>query len=284
MSEGRAYRILLRLLPGRLRRRFGQDMEDVFLHRLATARGPIRRGRVWARAVGDVVFEAVRERLPWSREAERGGGEMENWMRDTRHAARALARSPAFTAMAVVTVALGIGASTATFSVVDGVMLKPLPYQEPERLVAVWPDQNFNAAMVREMVASSPALTSATGISGWTLTLTGAGDPLEVKGARVSVDHFRVLGATPLLGRDFRPEDGVPGSDAVVVLSHAFWVRVFGADPGVVGRTIALGTNDHPTRTVVGVMPPDFVPVVRTPEVWIPLAIPASAGMAEDDS
>lgn len=284
MSERRAYRLLLRLLPRGFRGRFGGDLEELFVHRLSQAGSGAARVRVWARAVLDVVFEAVRERLRIVGRVDGKGGTMDGFSRDVRHALRALGRTPVFTAMAVVTVALGIGASTATFSVVDGVLLKALPYQDPERLVAVWPDQNFNAAMVREMLASSPAFESATGVSGWTLTLTGVGDPLEVRGARVSVDHFRVLGAPPLLGRDFRPEEGVPGDDAVAILSHAFWVRVFGADPSVVGRSVDLGTNDHPRRTIIGVMPPDFLPVVGTPEVWIPLAIPASVSMAEDDT
>ena len=159
------------------------------------------------------------------------------------------------------TLALGIGASTATFSVADAVLFKPLPYREPNRLVAVWPGQNFNIAMVREALEASPALESVTGISGWGLTLTGVGDPMQVDANRVSPDHFRVLGVAPALGRTFTSEDGLPGHAGVVILSHDFWVRVFGADPSVIGRTLQLSGADSDTHVVIGVMPPDFRPV-----------------------
>lgn len=283
----RLYRALLYLLPGRLRRRFGDDMVEVFAHRLEGARGRRAKGAVWMRAVVDVGFEAARERVRWvfvwgrRREGRNGMG---SWMRDLGHAGRSLRTSPLFAVVAVITIALGIGASTATFSIVDGVLLKPLPYHDPDRLVAIWPEQNFNGAMVRELLAMAPALESGSGVSGWTFTLTGAGDPQEVPGSRVSVDHFRVLGVAPLLGRDFDPDEGEPGNDEVVILSHAFWVRAFGADPAVVGRAIELGTNDHPTHTVVGVMPPDFRPVTGSPDVWVPLSIAPGVSMSEDDT
>jgi predicted permease len=281
----RAYRALLRLLPDAIRSRFGRDMEEVFLMRLSEARSRMGRAWVWVRAAIDVAGAAARE--GWgviTTTLARGGGGMDGWMQDLRYAVRTLVRSSALSLLVVGTLALGVGTSTATFSVVNGVMLKPLPYAEPDRLVAVWPEQNFNAAMVRELLAAAPSLESATGISGWRFTLIGEGEPLEVDGARVSPDHFRVLGVRPALGRDFTDEEGLPGSEAVAVISHGLWVRAFAADPSVIGRTIDLATNDSHGRTVIGVLPPDFRPVRRGADVWIPLLLDASTSIAADST
>jgi putative ABC transport system permease protein len=207
---------------------------------------------------------------------------MDRWWQDTRYALRTLRRSPGLTVLVVGTLALGIGASTATFSIVNEVMLEPLPYHEPDRLVVVWPEQNFNAAMVRDLRAAAPAIESVTGISGWAFTLTGEGEPLQVDGARVSPGHFRVLGVRPTLGRDFLEEEGLPGNESVAVISHGLWVRAFGGDPSVIGRTIDLATNDSPRRTVIGVLPPDFRPIFRDADVWVPLVVSPTTNMAED--
>jgi predicted permease len=203
---------------------------------------------------------------------------------DARYALRSLGKSPLFTVMAVLTMALGIGASTATFSVVSTVLFKGLPYREPDRLVAIWPKTNFNQAMVRDALAASPALEGASGMSGWSMTLVGAGDPMQVNVNRVSPGHFRILGVAPVLGRGFDDDEGVPGKSDVAVLSHAFWVRAFGADPSVLGRSIELAGADNTRHTVIGVMPPDFRPVMRDPEVWVPMALDASVTVREDDS
>jgi predicted permease len=288
--ERRVYRTLLRALPGRFRRRFGADMEEVFALRRGEARGLARGAWVWTRALTDLVAIALRERaagittIATTASLDRGGGGMGSLLPDLRQAARALANAPVLAATVIVTLALGIGASTATFSVVHAVLLASLPYAEPERLVVLWPERNFNTAMVRELLASSPALESATGISGWTFTFTGEGEPLEVEGARVSPAHFRVLGVEPMLGRTFTDHEGIPGNEDVAILSHGFWVRTFGADPAVLGRRIQLATNDHATRTVVGVMPPDFRPVVSAPQVWVPLSVHPTTPMVEDDT
>ncbi|HUP51572.1 MAG TPA: ABC transporter permease [Longimicrobiales bacterium] len=285
MAGARAYRALLRLLPHAIRSRFGRDMEEVFLMRLAEARSPVGKAWVWVRAAVDVAAVGAREGWMLLTMMTRGrGGGMDGWMQDLRYAVRTLGRSTALTLLVVGTLALGIGTSTATFSVVNGVMLKPLPYAEPDRLVAVWPEQNFNTAMVRQLLAAAPALESATGISGWAFTLTGEGEPLQVDGARVSPDHFRVLGVRPALGRDFTAEEGLPGNEGVAVISHGLWVRAFGADPSVIGRTIDLATNDLPRRTVIGVLPPDFRPVHSTPEVWVPLVLAPTSGIASDST
>jgi predicted permease len=286
VERGGLYRVLLRLLPRELRERFGRDMEGLFLVRLGEARSPAGRAWVWLRAICDVVGVALGEAMTtmMTTMTGKGGGGMGSWMQDVRYALRTLRRAPALTVLIVGTLALGIGTSTATFSVVNGVMLKPLPYADPDRLVSVWPEQSFNTAMVRELLDAAPALESATGISGWVFTLTGEGEPLQLDGARVSPGHFRVLGVRPLLGRDFLDEEGLPGNNAVAVISHGLWVRAFGSDPNVIGRAIDLATNDQPRRTVIGVLPPGFRPVRGTPEVWIPLALDPSRGIASDST
>ncbi|GMV05954.1 MAG: hypothetical protein AMXMBFR53_22310 [Gemmatimonadota bacterium] len=281
--QARAYAALLRLLPAAFRERFGGDMEDVFAHRLAQARSAPARTWVWTRGLLDVAALAVGE-WPRTLMTNRGGGGMGTLVQDVRYAVRTLSRAPGLTAVVLVTLALGIGASTATFSVVHGVLLKPLPYAEAERLVAPWPEENFNASMLREMVAASPALEDATGYSGWSFTLTGQGEPLDVDGARVSPQHFRVLGVRPFLGRDFTAEEGVPGADGVVILSHGLWMRAFGGDPAILGRTIELATNDMPRRTVIGVMPPDYRPISGRPDAWVPLSLEPGTEMAADNT
>ena len=279
-----AYRRLLRLLPDALRERFGADMEEVFAWRLARCRSRGARAWTWTRAIADVLKQSVLDRVRPARTHEPGEGGMGTRMQDVRWAVRTLLRSPLFTGVAVLTLALGIGASTATFSVVGTVLFKGLPYPDGDRLVALWPTANFNNAMVRDAVASMPALESASGISGWGLTLVGEGEPIEVDANRVSPSHFRVLGVHAELGRTFTDDEGLPGRGDVVVLSHAFWVRVFGADAGVIGRTLQLSGADSDTHTVVGVMPPDFRPVVNDPDVWIPMSLDAGATLSSDDS
>ena len=209
-------------------------------------------------------------------------------VQELRWAARSLGRSPVLTTVAVATLALGIGANAAVFSVVHGLLLRPLPYAEPERLVAVWPEQNFNKALVRRIGEAVPALAGISGISNWSLTLTGDGaEPEEVTGSFVSVGHFELLGVQPALGRSFRPEESRPGDDGVVILSHGLWTRRFGGDPGILGRTIPLSGSDHDARTVIGVMPEGYRPVAggaEPPELWAPLSDPESWNVAEDST
>ena len=197
---------------------------------------------------------------------------MNNVLRDLRYAARALLRSPGFTAVALLTLALGIGANTAIFSVVNSVLLKPLPFQQPDRLVQV-----FESTRGGLGTASPPNFTdwrnesSAFAVMGaYTATagaLTGRGDPQRIAGAAVTGDFFRVLAETPLLGRAISQAEAVSGQDKVVVLSHRLWQRQFGADRAIVGRTVQLDGGDY---TVIGVMPPGFEYPAGA-DMWVPL-------------
>ena len=186
-------------------------------------------------------------------------------MTDVRYALRQLRHSPGFTAVAVLTLGLGVGANAAMFSVVYATLLRPLPYPEPDRLVTVWKGPIDNPA--RTNITSMPVFRDwaqrshvfeslalfGSGAVGY--NVTGSGEPEQVLGNRVTASFFTVLGIPPLLGRTFLPEEEAPGRDDVVVLSHGLWKRRYGADPGVRGRTI---TVDGRPRTVVGVMPPQF--------------------------
>ena len=193
--------------------------------------------------------------------------------RDLRHAGRALRRRPGFTIVAVSTLAIGIGASTAMFSVVNSVLLRPLAYAEPDRLVAVaeLPPKATEPGQASPRTltawrAQSTALAAITAFMDRPLTISDAsgGDQAEVQARVATVDHFGVLGARARLGRTLLPGDE---QEQVAVLDHALWQGRFGGDPDVVGRTIALDGVQH---TVVGVMPASFHPTGGSPELWVP--------------
>jgi putative ABC transport system permease protein len=180
---------------------------------------------------------------------------------DLRYGARMLLKRPGFTLIAVITLALGIGANTAIFSMVNGVLLRPLPYKEPQRLVMVFAprpqvqDLPPWAADFVELRDRNQAFEEAAAFRAQALSITGAGEPEFAGGARVSANLFTLLGIGAIRGRAFLPEEDQPGRNRVVILSHGLWRRRFGSDPQIIGRTISL--NDEP-HTVVGVAPPGF--------------------------
>ncbi|HEX8116531.1 MAG TPA: ABC transporter permease, partial [Pyrinomonadaceae bacterium] len=215
----------------------------------------------------------------------RGGGVMETFLQDVRFGARMLTRNKAFTAVAVLTLALGIGANTAIFSVVNDLLLRPLPYTDAERVVMLWEvtpsGRHMNTtsrANFREWRAQGSSFESMAAFSDQRLNLTGAGEPEEVGIQLATPELFKVLGVGPMLGRALVEEDGKPGAYGVV-LSHGFWKRRFGGDPNIVGKPIML--NGEP-NTVVGVMPPSFHWHIqqrsgtgKPAEVWGVLTMPA---------
>lgn len=188
-------------------------------------------------------------------------------LQNLRYAVRTLARAPGFTLVVVTTLALGIGANTAIFSVVDGVLLERLPFNESEQLVTVWQDVTKRGGPVREWinvpvyqdVRDEPGLMEAIGIwGGWNPTLTGIDEAEVLQAAEVSNEMFSgVLRVMPHTGRTFIPADDVEGAEAVVMLSHSLWQSHFGGDAGVVGRTLSLSEVPH---TVIGVMREGFQP------------------------
>ncbi len=191
---------------------------------------------------------------------------------DLRSAIRGYLKQPGFTLAAVFMLALGIGANTALFSVAYGILLRPLSYPEPHRLVGLWPETTVNKLIAARMEAAGDAFTAVSAYTGRDFPLVGAGDPTIVPGAQVGTQHFGVLGAAPLLGRTFTAEESQPGNAHVAVIAHGLWERRFGGDPSVVGRSIDLDGVPH---EVVGVMPADFQPLTRGWELWTPLPIDA---------
>lgn len=198
-------------------------------------------------------------------------------MHDLRLACRSLARSPGFTTVALLTLALCIGANTALFSVVRSVLLRPLPYAEPDRLVHLWMD-NRNSGNRADAV-SWPMLNhwrdrggSLASVAGYTTStafnLTGDGEPARLAGTVVTARFFETLGVPALHGRWFTDAEQTPGQDAVIILGHGFWQRRYAADPAVVGREITL---NGAKRTVVGVMPPGFDFPAKT-DIYLPVA------------
>ncbi|MDT5272319.1 MAG: hypothetical protein QOH49_4505 [Acidobacteriota bacterium] len=196
---------------------------------------------------------------------------------DVRFGARMLWKRPGFTAVAVLMLALGIGANTAIFSLVNAVLLKPLPFPEPERLVMLWEDatsigfpQNTPApANYVDWKAQTQSFEGMAAVLYTSFNLTGYGEPQKVNGNAVSAELFPLLGVRPALGRGFTAEEEKPGSDKVVILSHGLWRDTFGGEPSIVGRDIILGGEKY---TVVGVMPEGFHFLEPYTRVWVPLA------------
>jgi len=208
-------------------------------------------------------------------------------LRDAGSALRRLARAPGYTAAAVLSLSLAIGANSAIFSAVHAVVLRPLPLREPDRLVTCWETNPRHGLAVvevsyrnfRDWEAGSRTFTglAALGASNWSSVLEGEGDPVRLAYAGVTASFHEVLGAAPVLGRAFTPEDDRPGAERVVVLAHGAWLRHFGADPAVVGRSLGLGGRPH---AVVGVMPRDFE-YPRGVDFWTPL-VPILADAAAE--
>jgi putative ABC transport system permease protein len=208
---------------------------------------------------------------------------------DLRHAVRLLLKRPGFTATALLLLSVGIGANTALFSLVEGVVLRPLPYLEPQRLVGVWetyPPAGYDKIEVSgldlaDWKAQSRVFERFAALQGASFTLAGDGEPERFLGACVSSEIFPLLGIAPALGRTHRPEEDAKGQDLVVVLGDRLWKRRFGADPHVLGRQISLNGK---SRTVIGVMPPGFG-FPEKAELWVPLPLtlaPASERLSHD--
>ncbi len=210
---------------------------------------------------------------------QRGVRFLETFVQDLRYAARTLRKSPGFTAIAVLTLALGIGANTAIFSLVNGILLHPLPYAQPEQLVSItgtYPKGVF-VAMREEIRTMDVAAYSEN----HEVNLAGRGEPVRLTCALVSAELFSLLRARPELGRIFEPGEDLTGQDSYVVLSHALWEQQFNRDPSIIGRSIQLeGVN----RQVLGVMPADFRFPSSITQLWLPLhndpraAVPYWAG------
>ena len=202
----------------------------------------------------------------------------ERLIQDVRYGWRLLVKSPGFTIIAVLSLALGIGANTAIFSLVRTVLLRPLGYHEPERLVMIWEDASFAGfprntpapANYLDWKADSRSFAGMAAMADQGFNLTGDGEPEKVQAYAVTADFFPLLGVNPALGRVFAPEEDRPGADRVVVLSYGLWQRRFGGDQQITGRDILLNGEK---RRVIGVMPAGFQFLERHIGLWVPLAL-----------
>jgi putative ABC transport system permease protein len=227
-----------------------------------------------ARRAARLTFGSVDAAQEWSRD-DRPGAAIRQMLHDVRFGARLLGRSPIFGVTGIGIIALGIGAATAIFSVVYGVMLRPLPFHEPERLVSIWLVRNYArnypaAADAFELRQLGGVFEDVALFENANLNLVGDGEPQRLEGAAVSPNLFSVLGVSAALGRTFAHDEDQPGRDRVVLLSHALWYGRFGGDRSVIGQQIHLNGSLH---TIVGVMPPAFRYPSSAHQAWVPLVL-----------
>jgi putative ABC transport system permease protein len=217
----------------------------------------------------DLVMEVTRDMWGWR--------SLEQLIQDLRFGTRMLAKRPGFTLVAIITLALGIGVNTAIFSVVNTVLIQPLPYKDPERLVMVWEDDTKGgyprdtptAANYIDWRDQNQVFEGMSAIDELSFNLTGVGDPERIDGRQVSANLFDLLGVEPHLGRSFLSEEDQPGGNRVVILSYGLWQRRFGSDINILGTPLTLNSQSY---TVVGVMPPHFQFPSPKDELWVPIA------------
>ena len=264
----RLYRRLLRLYPREFQEEYGAEMSYLYRAR-ARNEGAVS---LWLALLTDLFRTAPKEQL-------------NVLMQDIRHAFRLFSRTPIVTATALLTIALGVGGSTAVFSVVYAVMLRPLPYPAPDRLVELFDDNpRANRPMMRvstpnylswaERATSMEALAAFNGAD---VTITDHGEPERLPGSAITAPMFSVLGLPPLAGRGFRAEDERPGAPRVAVVGEVLWRRRFGGDAAIVGQSITLNGERH---QIIGVVPRAFRDVGRSqvgsagaPQIFVPLTI-----------
>ena len=231
----------------------------------------------------------------------RAGAWLDSLFQDLRYAGRMLGKNPGFTAISALTLALGIGASTAVFSLVNTILLKPLPYSDAEKVVMPvrlappslnlgYEELNWGLPESQLLTHRSKAFQSVGVLKNDSFNLTRAGEPALLDGVRVSAGFFPTIGVAPFLGRTFTAEEDQPGHERETILSYRLWLDRFGGSTGILGRSVQLNSSSY---TVVGVMPPGFVfpraedmPAAfnfpRESQVWVPLALPATKVHRED--
>ena len=255
------------------RHRDGDLDDEVRFHIEMLAQEHVRRGMTPAdaRAAALRTFGGVTQMKESYRE-QRGLPFIETLFQDARYGFRTLARTPGFTLAALLTLALGIGANSAIFSVVNAVLLQPLPYKEPERIVQMYRNSGglWDGHTFRRFDFFKQHMRSFEAFAAWRGTAFNmvVGDHAEyVNGLAVSHDYFRVLGGSPLYGRTFEPVEDVPNGPPAVILTHDLWRRIFASSPAAVGASLSLGDRSY---TVVGVMPEEFDPAHEA-EFYVPL-------------
>jgi predicted permease len=244
----RSYDLLLRVYPASFRNEYGEEMRALFVRRRREATGPLSACVFWLQTIAEVLGNSALVHLDILRQ-------------DLAYTGRVLRRTPGFAITAILIVALGIGATTAAFSVTDFVLIRPLPFSEPERLVKLYertpgyPRLELSAANYRDWKQASTVFERIGLYHGDAGNLVGVGEPLRVEGAAVSADLFPTLRVQPLLGRLFDDSDDRAGAAGTIVLSYRLWQTQFGGDAAVIGRQVLL---DAESCAVIGVMPPEL--------------------------
>lgn len=280
-------------LPGRLLGRFLPpedieavlgDLDEAFRQRVAHA-GPMRaRLWYWRTSLGVMAaFRGMRS-LPSTPQRREAATMLRAMSQDIRFGARLLIRSPGFTLITVLTLALGIGATTAIFSAVNPILFRELPYPAADRLVIVWErepngaESNLGYATIDDLARDARSLSSIAAMAQWAPTISGDDETERLEGQSVSAAFFATLGVRPMLGRDFRPEEDQNGANRVVMLSHGLWRRRFGGDSSIVNRTVQVNGLPY---LVAGVLPKDFESLLApSAELWRPLGYDASLSWA----
>ena len=284
----RSYRAALLIFPPKFREQFGDEMVDFARHRMRAARrdGAAACARETVRLFADLALSAPREWIAHTREQRaaraadiaagiRPRDNMDIFIQDLRFALRGLMRRPAFTIVAGLTLALGIGANTAIFSVVNAVLIRPLPYPNPDRLVTIYGTQGAQHqqgvvfADYLEWRTQNRSFEDMGVYRGQSINFTGGDTPLRLIGLFVSASYMRITGSTAAQGRVFSDaETEIATKAPVAVLSHDAWQARFGGDPKVLGRTLVLNGQPH---TVIGITKPGVAGVYGTPDVFLPI-------------
>lgn len=255
----RFYRIFLRLYPASFRREYGEQMCSVFEDRRRATRGRLAVLAMWLDTSIELPLSAAQVHWDILRQ-------------DLRYTARTLARTPGFTLTAIIVTALGIGATTAAFSITDHVLIRPLPFADSDRLVRLWESppgytqMELSPPNYRDWKQMSTSFESMGAYNFTSANLVGEGEPQRLDGTPMTAEVFRLLGVQPLLGRYFSFDDDQPGAPGTLVLSYGLWQSQFGGDPAVLGKKVSL--NGKPF-TVIGVMPRDFHFPNRRSLFWI---------------
>jgi predicted permease len=253
------YRLLLHLYPSSFRAEYGEEMSAIFALELDRSSGMAARFGLWIAALAEVLFNAAA--LHW-----------EVTRRDLYYSGRSLLRSPGFALTAVLLVTIGVGANVTVFTLANFVLVRPLPFPQPERLTRVWEKHpgyshmELSPASYRDVKTASTSFASLAAYDEFnSMNLVGQGEPRRIEGVQVTANLFPTLEKPVLIGRSFNQKDDQAGAPGTVVLSYALWQTQFGGDQSVLGKSLSL---DNEPYTVIGVMPPDFRFPTRETQFW----------------
>ena len=268
------YRLLLHLYPSSYRAEYSEEMSAIFAIELGRRTGLAAKCGFWLSTIAEILVNAAMVH-----------GEIAR--RDLFHSARSLFRSPGFTLTAVLLVTIGVGANVAVFTLANFVLVRPLPFPQPDRLTRVWEKHpgysrmELSPANYRDVVASANSFTGLAAYNGNSVSLVGQGEPQRIEGASVTANLFSVLERPVLIGRYFHQEDGQAGAPGTVLLSYSLWQTAFGGDREIVGKPVSL---DNRSYTVIGVMPAGFLFPTRETLFWTPFRFQESDYQDRDDN